>query len=145
MYEKTLRTQRVQHASLETHGAVAWFEDDGRAHGALQHPDPVPDPPGAVRPVRSADGPGAGLAGRVGGGFGGKQEMLTEDIVVLAALRTGRPVKLEYTRAEQFIGATTRHPCGSASAGVPAGRHADRYGAAGRLQHRCLRQPRRRR
>ena len=50
------------------------------------------------------------LAGRVGGGFGGKQEMLVEDIVVLAALRTGRPVKLEYTRAEQFTSATTRHP-----------------------------------
>ena len=24
------RTQRVQHASLETHGALAWFDDDGR-------------------------------------------------------------------------------------------------------------------
>ncbi len=50
------------------------------------------------------------VAGRVGGGFGGKQEMLTEDIVTLAALRLRRPVKLEYTRAEQFHGATTRHP-----------------------------------
>ncbi|MGN5636233.1 molybdopterin-dependent oxidoreductase, partial [Streptomyces sp. AC154] len=26
VYEETFRTQRVQHASLETHGAVAWFE-----------------------------------------------------------------------------------------------------------------------
>lgn len=50
------------------------------------------------------------LAGRVGGGFGGKQEMIVEDIVVLAAMRLHRPVKLEYTRAEQFFGATTRHP-----------------------------------
>ena len=47
---------------------------------------------------------------RVGGGFGGKQEMLTEDLCVLAALKTGRPVKWEFTREEQFIGATTRHP-----------------------------------
>jgi CO/xanthine dehydrogenase Mo-binding subunit len=47
---------------------------------------------------------------RVGGGFGGKQEMLVEDVVVLAALRTGRPVKLELTREEQFIATTTRHP-----------------------------------
>ncbi|MFJ9592013.1 molybdopterin cofactor-binding domain-containing protein [Streptomyces virginiae] len=44
----------------------------------------------------------------MGGGFGGKQEMLTEDIVVLAALKLRRPVKLEFTRAEQFYGAT--HP-----------------------------------
>ena len=47
---------------------------------------------------------------RVGGGFGGKQEMLTEDLCVLAVLKTGRPVKWEFTREEQFIGATTRHP-----------------------------------
>ena len=39
---------------------------------------------------------------RVGGGFGGKQEMLIEDIVALAVLKTGRPVKLEFTREEQF-------------------------------------------
>ena len=47
---------------------------------------------------------------RIGGGFGGKQEMLTEDLCALAALKTGRPVKWEFTREEQFIGATTRHP-----------------------------------
>ncbi len=46
---------------------------------------------------------------RVGGGFGGKQEMVTEDLCVLAALTTGRPVKWEYTREEQFTAATTRH------------------------------------
>jgi putative selenate reductase molybdopterin-binding subunit len=47
---------------------------------------------------------------RVGGGFGGKQEMLVEDILALAALKTGRPVKLELTREEQFIATSTRHP-----------------------------------
>jgi CO/xanthine dehydrogenase Mo-binding subunit len=50
------------------------------------------------------------LAARVGGGFGGKQEMLTEDVVALAVLRLGRPVQLEFTREEQFTAATTRHP-----------------------------------
>src|SRR5262249_7398829 len=49
---------------------------------------------------------------RVGGGFGGKQEVLTEDICALATLKTGRPVKLEFTREEQFIASTTRHPMG---------------------------------
>jgi putative selenate reductase molybdopterin-binding subunit len=46
---------------------------------------------------------------RVGGGFGGKQEMVSEDLCVLAFLKIGRPVKWEFTREEQFIGATTRH------------------------------------
>ena len=47
---------------------------------------------------------------RVGGGFGGKQEMFVEDILALAAIKTGRPVKLELTREEQFISTSTRHP-----------------------------------
>jgi CO/xanthine dehydrogenase Mo-binding subunit len=47
---------------------------------------------------------------RIGGGFGGKQEMVTEDLCALATLKIGRPVMWEYTRQEQFIGATTRHP-----------------------------------
>ncbi|MEJ1975801.1 MAG: molybdopterin cofactor-binding domain-containing protein [Acetobacteraceae bacterium] len=36
--------------------------------------------------------------------------MLVEDIVALAVMKTGRPVKLELTREEQFIATTTRHP-----------------------------------
>ena len=45
----------------------------------------------------------------VGGGFGGKQEMLSEDLCLLATMKLGRPVKWEFTREEQFIGASTRH------------------------------------
>lgn len=110
VYEDTYRTQRVQHASLETHGAVAWFDEDDRLTVRTSSQTPFLTrralcalydlPPERVRVV----------AGRVGGGFGGKQEMLVEDIVALAVLRLRRPVKLEYTRAEQFYGATTRHP-----------------------------------
>ena len=47
---------------------------------------------------------------RVGGGFGGKQELLTEDLVTLAVLRTGRPVQYEFTREDEFTIAPTRHP-----------------------------------
>jgi CO/xanthine dehydrogenase Mo-binding subunit/aerobic-type carbon monoxide dehydrogenase small subunit (CoxS/CutS family) len=111
VYENTFRTQRVQHASLETHGAVAWFDEETdrlTVRSSTQTPFLTKRslcalfdlPEDRLRVV----------AGRVGGGFGGKQEMLVEDIVVLAALRLHRPIKLEYTRAEQFFGATTRHP-----------------------------------
>ncbi|MFE0463206.1 molybdopterin-dependent oxidoreductase [Kitasatospora sp. NPDC058965] len=121
VYQETFRTQRVQHASLETHGCVVSFEAAGEGGGAegtgeerivVRSSTQVPfltrralcdlyDLP--MEKVRV-------VAGRVGGGFGGKQEMLTEDIAVLAALRLHRPVQLEFTRAEQFYGATTRHP-----------------------------------
>ncbi|GAA3341101.1 molybdopterin-dependent oxidoreductase [Amorphoplanes nipponensis] len=110
VYEATFRTPRVQHAALETHGAIGWLDEAGRLtlRSSTQTPfltrralaELFDLPPDRVRV----------LTGRVGGGFGGKQEMLVEDLVALAVRRTGRPVKLEYTREEQFTSATTRHP-----------------------------------
>ncbi|MGW3559407.1 molybdopterin-dependent oxidoreductase [Streptomyces sp. NPDC000963] len=115
VYEETFRTQRVQHASLETHGCVAYFEPREDGTGERLTVRSSTQTPFLTRRALCAlyglpeDGVRV-VAGRVGGGFGGKQEMLTEDVVTLAALRLRRPVKLEYTRAEQFYGATTRHP-----------------------------------
>lgn len=127
VYEETFRTQRVQHASLETHGAVAWFEELAEGGGERLTVRSSTQTPFLTRRALCAlfDLPEEKVrvvAGRVGGGFGGKQEMLVEDIVALAALRTKRPVKLEYTRAEQFYGATTRHPF---TVRVKAGARAD--------------------
>jgi CO/xanthine dehydrogenase Mo-binding subunit/aerobic-type carbon monoxide dehydrogenase small subunit (CoxS/CutS family) len=110
VHEGVYVSQRVQHAHLETHGATAWVDEDGRltVRTSTQVPFLVRDelafllglPADRVRV----------LAARVGGGFGAKQEMLVEDVVALAALRTGRPVRLELTREDQFAAATTRHP-----------------------------------
>jgi hypothetical protein len=47
---------------------------------------------------------------RVGGGFGGKQEMLIEDLCAHLTIATGRPVRFEYTRAQEFTSARSRHP-----------------------------------
>jgi len=110
VYENVFTSQRLQHSHLETHASVAWIDEEQRL--CVRTSSQVPFlarrrlaklfdlPPDRVRV----------LCARVGGGFGGKQELLTEDVVSLAALRLGRPVKLEFTREEQFIGATTRHP-----------------------------------
>lgn len=109
VYEDTYRTQRVQHASLETHGAVAWFDEDNRLTVRTSSQTPFLTRR-ALCALYDLPEEQVRVVGRVGGGFGGKQEMLVEDIVALAVLRLRRPVKLEYTRAEQFYGATTRHP-----------------------------------
>jgi CO/xanthine dehydrogenase Mo-binding subunit len=50
------------------------------------------------------------FAARLGGGFGGKQEIFTEDLVALAVLRTGRPVAYEFSRTDEFRRASVRHP-----------------------------------
>ena len=107
--EVTCDLQRVQHAALETHCAIAWMDGDRLSvRSSTQVPflvrEGLADLFGLpLHRVRV-------LCGRVGGGFGGKQEMLVEDVVALAALRLGRPVRLELTRAEQFLATTTRHP-----------------------------------
>lgn len=109
-YEGTFTTQRVQHAALETHGGLAWLDDRGIL--TIRSSTQVP------YLTRRAVADIFGLAPdkirvfceRVGGGFGGKQEMFVEDILALAALKTRRPVKLEFTREEQFIATSTRHP-----------------------------------
>ena len=110
VHEATYRTHRVQHAALETHCAVASLDDDGRLvvrsstqvpFLARRHLARVLDlDPERVR-VHCE---------RVGGGFGGKTARRTEDVDPRARLRRGRPVQLELTRREQFVGTTTRHP-----------------------------------
>ena len=46
----------------------------------------------------------------VGGNFGGKNEITTEPILALLSRKTGRPVKGIYTREDEFMSSTTRHP-----------------------------------
>ena len=137
----TWRTTRVAHTALETHASVAWLDDDGRlvVRTSTQVPFLVRNelarilalPPERVRV----------LTARVGGGFGGKQELLTEDLVGLAVLRTGRPVQSS-TRARTSSRrrrAGTRCGCRCASA-------RPRTGCSPRCDRRahrcrCVRQP----
>jgi putative selenate reductase molybdopterin-binding subunit len=109
IHEATYTTHRVQHAHLETHCTITWL-DNGRLNVRTSSQTPYITKqklcyifdlmPESVRV----------FCERVGGGFGGKQEVLTEDICAFATLKTGRPVMLEFTREEEFIAATTRHP-----------------------------------
>ena len=46
----------------------------------------------------------------VGGGFGGKEDMIYQGMLALAAMKTGRPVRLVYTREELIISTAKRHP-----------------------------------
>ncbi|MBO3088332.1 molybdopterin-dependent oxidoreductase [Cellulomonas dongxiuzhuiae] len=126
----TWRTARVSHAALETHGAVGWLDDDGRlvVRTSTQVPFLVRD---ELCHVFGLDRERVRVvAARVGGGFGGKQELLTEDLVTLAVLRTGRPVQYEMTREDELALAPCRHPVRVA---VTLGADADGYLTAMRI------------
>ena len=46
----------------------------------------------------------------VGGAFGGREDLSIHIHACMLALRTGRPVKMSYNRAESFVGHVHRHP-----------------------------------
>ena len=110
VHERTYSTSRVQHVHLETHGCLAWRGDDRRLHVRTSSQAPFITKQKLCYLFGLFDRDVHVFTERIGGGFGGKQEMICEDLCVLATLRTGRPVMWEFTREEQFVGATTRHP-----------------------------------
>ena len=109
VHEATYSTSRVQHVHLETHGSIAWQGEDRRWHVRTSSQGPF----AAQKKLCYLMGLRARdlhvFTDRVGGGFGGKQEMISEDLVLFATMKLGRPVKWEWTREEEFVGATTRH------------------------------------
>jgi putative selenate reductase molybdopterin-binding subunit len=110
IHEMTYSTSRAQHVHLETHGSIAWRGDDGRLHVRTSSQAPFIAKQKLCYLFGLFDRDVHVFTERIGGGFGGKQEMISEDLCALATLKIGRPVMWEFTRQEQFIGATTRHP-----------------------------------
>ncbi|WP_433710919.1 molybdopterin-dependent oxidoreductase [Nocardia sp. CA-084685] len=109
VHEGTYYSPPVQHAHLETHGSIAWMQD-GRLHvrTSSQSPSIAKNKLGYLFDLRPDQL--RVFCKRVGGAFGGKQEVITEDLVALATLDTGRPVCFEFTREEEFTTASPRHP-----------------------------------
>ncbi len=108
--DRTFHTHRVSHTALETHGSIAWRDDDGRyvVRSSTQVPFLVRR--ALARVFGLSKDEVRVYAARVGGGFGGKQEMLTEDLALLATQATGRPVRIEFSRKEVLTATTVRHP-----------------------------------
>ncbi|MCR4404402.1 MAG: molybdopterin-dependent oxidoreductase [Candidatus Acetothermia bacterium] len=108
--ENEYRTHRVQHAQLEPHITITYLDEHDRLvvrtsnqvpfHIRRQLSQVLGLPVGRIRVIKP----------RIGGGFGGKQEMVLEDICAALTLATRRPVRLELTREEDFRSARTRHP-----------------------------------
>ena len=110
IFEGEYTVPKVQQAHIEPHVCVTYWDEDDRLviRTSTQVPfharrilAPVLDLP--VKRIRV-------IKPRIGGGFGGKQEVLMEDVAAHLTIATGRPVIYEYTREEEFIAARSRHP-----------------------------------
>ena len=105
----TWQTQRVAHTQLETHATIGALEDDRLVlRTSSQVPFLVQK---EISRIFDLDLDAVRVfTARVGGGFGGKQEILTEDVVTLAVLKTGRAVQYEFTRTDELAASPARHP-----------------------------------
>jgi CO/xanthine dehydrogenase Mo-binding subunit len=110
IFEGCFRTQMVEHVCIEPHAAIAEWDATGRLTvwstlgritlGRADIARVLKLPLNRVRVVGTM----------VGGNFGGKNEITHEPVLALLAKATGRPVKGEFSREEEFIATTTRHP-----------------------------------
>ncbi len=109
-YDRTYSTPYVQQAAIEPHITHTWLDEQDRLviRTATQVPyhvrrivaEVLEIPVSKIRVIKP----------RIGGGFGGKQEILNEEICAAVTLKTGRPARIQYTREEEFTAARSRHP-----------------------------------
>ncbi|MFH1037730.1 MAG: molybdopterin cofactor-binding domain-containing protein [PVC group bacterium] len=107
--EDEFENQTASHSAIEPHCALSWLDENGRLviisttqvpfHARRIVSRALQIPRRRIRVIKP----------RLGGGFGGKQEILLEPYVGLITLRTGRPAKMRLTRREVFMSARVRH------------------------------------
>lgn len=108
--EETYQTAKIEHAYLEPEAGLAYVESDGcvTVHSPSQNithhrhalAKILGRPINKVRMIMST----------VGGGFGGKEDMIYQGMLALAAIKSRRPVRYVFTREESFIASAKRHP-----------------------------------
>jgi nicotinate dehydrogenase large molybdopterin subunit len=108
--EETYTTQAIEHAYLEPEAGLAYVDHDGVV--TIVSPDQnvthhrhmlariIAKPISKVRFIMSP----------VGGGFGGKEDMIYQGMLALLVMKTQRPVRLVFTREESIISTAKRHP-----------------------------------
>lgn len=107
--ERTYSTSRVQCTPLEPHVVYTRMDGDRLiVHASTQVPWHLRRI--LARVLGMQENRIRVIKERVGGGYGSKQDILLEEVCAFATVCTGRPVLYKYTREEEFIAATTRHP-----------------------------------
>jgi len=110
IFENLFEVPKVQQSHIEPHIAITYWDEDDRLviRSSTQVPfharrilSPVLNIP--IKRIRV-------IKPRIGGGFGGKQEVMVEDVAAHLTIATGRPVKYEYAREQEFTSARSRHP-----------------------------------
>ena len=108
--EGEYRTSPIEHAPTETTGCIAVPEPNGRftVHTNTQALYFSLDNTAIILQV--PNNRLRFIGGMVGGGFGGKVDVIVEPLATLGAMLTGRPVRYVYSRTEEMQVSSTRSP-----------------------------------
>lgn len=103
------RTSHVEHAYIEPEAGVAWMDRGTLVIQACTQA-PVMDRDDTARVLGLAPEQVRIIPSATGGGFGSKLDLSLQPLIGLVALKTGRPARMVYTRAESMRSTTKRHP-----------------------------------
>jgi aldehyde oxidoreductase len=104
-----IETSSVEHAYIEPEAGAAWMDGNTLViRACTQAPMMDRDETAAILglPVTRV----RIIASAVGGGFGSKLDVSVQPLLGLVALKTGRPARMVYSRAESMASTTKRHP-----------------------------------
>ena len=104
-----MRTGYVEHAYIEPEAGVAWMEGDTLVIRACTQA-PIMDRDDTARILGLPLEKLRILPAATGGGFGAKLDLSLQPLIGLVALKTGRPARMIYSRAESMATTTKRHP-----------------------------------
>lgn len=109
VFEHTYQLQQVQQTPIESHVTITYWDENERlvVRTGTQAPfhmrrvlAPIIGlPVGRIRVIKP----------RMGGGFGGKMDIILEDLCAHLTIKTGRPVRMEFNREQEFLNGRSRH------------------------------------
>ncbi len=99
----------MEHCHIEPHAATAVMSPDGKmtVRTCLSMPFVVQAELAKVLGVQLSKV--RIVQAESGGNFGGRNDMSVEPYVALLAMKTGHPVRIVWTREDEFVGSTSRH------------------------------------
>jgi CO/xanthine dehydrogenase Mo-binding subunit/aerobic-type carbon monoxide dehydrogenase small subunit (CoxS/CutS family) len=107
--EHTFHTQITDHACLEPECSIARLTEDGRVEIYVGSQIPYSDRSQAARVLAVPEDRVRVLGQLMGGGFGGKEDIMGQIHVAMLAVATRRPVKLLFDRHESLLVHPKRH------------------------------------
>ncbi|MCI0477240.1 MAG: molybdopterin-dependent oxidoreductase, partial [Anaerolineales bacterium] len=107
--EREYHTPTYEHAFLEPECAIGRVTDDGRIEVYVGSQIPYEDRRQIAAALAIPESQVRVIGTMIGGGFGGKEDIMGQIHVALLARATNRPVKMLYSRRESMIAHPKRH------------------------------------